>query len=461
MLISYYLYKLQLCARRQVPLTAKNLHAQIIKTGLDQCDPLPNSLLDVYGKCRLVQDALHMFDQMPRRDLVSWASILTALNQANLPHLSLSMLPTMLRHDGLEPDHFVLATLFKACARLDAIRQGKQVHARFLLSPFRDDSVVNSSLIDMYVKCGLPDHARAVFNSISLKNSVPWTAMISGYARSERKLSGSGVDAFHLFIEMRREGVDIVDPLVLSSTIGASANLAALELGRQIHGLVISLGYESCIFISNALVDMYAKCSDILAANEIFGSMQRRDVVSWTSIIVGVAQHGQAEEALALYDEMISAGVKPNEVTFVGLICACSHVGLVSKGRQLFKSMIEDYGISPSLQHYTCFLDLLSRSGHLDEAENLINAMPFKPDEPTWAALLGACTHHNNIEMGIRVADHLLSLKPEDPSTYILLSNIYAGAALWEKVSKVRKLMAVMEIKKQPGHSCIGFGKER
>jgi pentatricopeptide repeat protein len=300
-----------------------------------------------------------MFDQMPHRDLVSWASILTALNQANLPHLSLSMLPTMLRHDGLEPDHFVLATLFKACARLDAIRQGKQVHARFLLSPFRDDDVVNSTLIDMYVKCGLPDNARAVFDSISLKNSVPWTAMISGYARSGRKLSGSGVDAFHLFIEMRREGVDLVDPLVLSSTIGASANLAVLELGKQMHGLVISLGYDSCIFISNALVDMYAKCSDILAANEIFGSMQRRDVVSWTSIIVGVARHGQAEEALALYDEMISAGVKPNEVTFVGLIYACSHVGLVSKGRQLFKSMIEDYGISPSLQHYTSQLAVI------------------------------------------------------------------------------------------------------
>jgi pentatricopeptide repeat protein len=427
-----------------------------------------------------------VFDEMPHRDQVSWASILTALNQANLPHLSLSMLPTMLRHDGLEPDHFVLATLVKACARLDAIRQGKQVHARFLLSQFRDDDVVKSSLVDMYVKCGLPDNARAVFDSISLKNSISWTAMISGYARSGRKLdafdlfkrapvrnlfswtalisglvqSGSGVDAFHLFIEMRREGVDIVDPLVLSSTIGASANLAVLELGKQIHGLVISLGYESCIFISNALVDMYAKSSDILAANEVFGSMQRRDVVSWTSIIVGVAQHGQAEEALALYDGMISAGVKPNEVTFVGLIYACSHVGLVSKGRHLFKSMIEDYGISPSLQHYTCFLDLLSRSGHLDEAENLINAMPFKPDEPTWAALLSACKHHNNIEMGIRVADHLLSLKPEDPSTYILLSNIYAGAALWEKVSKVRKLMASMEVKKQPGYSCIGFGKE-
>ena len=472
--------------RRRTPLTAKNLHAQIIKAGLEHCGPLPNTLIDGYGKCGLIQDALHLFDEMPHRDHVSWASILTAHNQANLPHLTLSMFPSMLKDDELGPDHFVLASLVKACTALGAIRKGKQVHAHFMLSPFRDDNVVKSSLVDMYAKCGLLDNARVVFDSISLKNSVSWTAMISGYARHGRKSeardlfqrvpvrnlfswtafisglvqSGNGVDAFYLFIEMRREGVNIVDPLVLSSIVGASANLAVLELGKQIHGLVITLGYESCIFISNALVDMYAKCSDILAAKEIFGRMQRRDVVSWTSIIVGTAQHGQAKEALAIYDEMIYAGVKPNEVTFVGLIYACSHVGLVSKGRYLFKSMKEDYGINPSLQHYTCFLDLHSRSRQLDEAENLINAMPFKPDEPTWAALLSACKHHNNIEMGIRVADHLLSLEPEDPSTYILLSNIYARAELWEKVSKVRKLMAFMEVKKQPGYSCIELGKE-
>lgn len=486
MLISYYLQQLQLCVRRQSPLTAKTLHAQIFKTGLDQCGPLPNTLVDVYGKCGLVPDANRVFDEMLHRDRVSWASILTAYNLANLPHSTLSMFPTMLKHDGLEPDHFVLASLVKACSRLCAIWQGKQLHARFVLSPFRDDDVVKSSLVDMYAKCGLPDSARAVFDSISSKNSVSCTAMISGYARSGRKSdaiglfksvpprnlfswtaliaglvqSGNATDAFYLFIDMRREEIDIVDPLVLSSIVGASANLTVLELGKQIHGLVIALGYESCIFISNALLDMYAKCSDILAAKDIFGRMQRRDVVSWTSIIVGVAQHGQAEEALALYEEMISASVKPNEVTFVALIYACSHVGLVGKGRQLFKSMSEDYGISPSLQHYTCFLDLLSRSGHLDEAEKLISEMPFRPDEPTWAALLSACKHHNNIKMGIRVADHLLSLEPEDPSTYILLSNIYASAAMWEKVSKVRKLMMVMEVKKQPGYSCIEFGKE-
>ncbi|KAJ0093363.1 hypothetical protein Patl1_26102 [Pistacia atlantica] len=394
--------------------------------------------------------------------------------------------PAMFTLDKLQPDHFVFATLVKACASLGAPRQGKQVHARFVISPFCDDDVVKSSLVDMYVKCGLPDDAHAVFNSIKFKNSVSWTAMLSGYARSGRKneafemfervpvrnlfswtalisgfvQSGNGTDAFYLFIKMRREGVDIGEPLVLSSIVGSCANLASLELGKQIHGLVIALGYESSLFISNALVDMYAKCSDIVAAKNIFGRMRRKDVVSWTSIIVGAAQHGRAEEALAIYDAMVSAGVKPNEVTFVGLIYACSHVGLVSRGRKLFKSMTDDYGISPSLQHYTCLLDLLSRSGHLAEAENVIQAMPFKPDEPTWAALLSACKQHGNMQMGTRVANQLLSLKPEEPSTYILLSNFYASAAMWEHVSKVRKLMAHMEVKKEPGYSCIDTGKE-
>lgn len=188
--------------------------------------------------------------------------------------------------------------------------------------------------------------------------------------------------------------------------------------------------------------------------------MCRKDVVSWTSIIVGTAQHGQAEEALALYDGMVLAGIKPNEVTFVGLIHACSHAGLVSKGRALFRSMVEDYGIAPSLQHYTCLLDLLSRSGHLEEAENLIRTMPVNPDEPTWAALLSACKRHGNTQMAVTIADHLLDLKPEDPSSYILLSNVYAGAGMWENVSKVRKLMMDMEVKKEPGYSCIDLGKE-
>ncbi|XP_062109236.1 pentatricopeptide repeat-containing protein At4g14050, mitochondrial [Humulus lupulus] len=487
MLTSHYLHQLKLCAKSRTPSTVKKLHAQLIKSGIDSWEPLPNTLLDVYGKCTLVKDALQVFDQMPQRDHVSWASVLTAHNQANLPIRTISMFITMSAVDGLQPDHFVFASIVKACACLNDVRLGKQVHGRFMLSAYCRDDVVKSSLVDMYAKCGLVGDAYAVFCSISLKNSASWTAMISGYARSGQKedavrlfermpfrnlftwtalisglvQSGNGTDAFHFFIDMRRERIDIVDPLVLSSIVGACANLAVLELGKQVHGLVISLGYDSCLYISNALVDMYAKCSDILNANEIFGSMQQRDVVSWTSIIVGAAQHGRAKEALALYDKMLVAGVKPNEVTFVGLLYACSHVGLVNRGRALFKSMIKDYGITPSLQHYTCFVDLLSRSGHLDEAENVINLIPFELDEAIWAALLTSCKNRGNTQTGIRIANHLLSTKLEDPSTYIMLSNVYAGANMWENVSKVRKLMASLEVKKKPGYSSIEFGKER
>ncbi|KAH0992537.1 hypothetical protein GBA52_004020 [Prunus armeniaca] len=241
--------------------------------------------LDTYGKCGLVEDALHLFDEMPHRDHVSWASILTAHNQANMPHRTLSMFPAMFESDGVQPDHFVFASVVKACSSLGAVRQGKQVHARFFLSPFCDDDVVKSSLVDMYAKCGLLDNARAAFDSILSKSVISWTAMISGYARSGKKSdafemferlpvknlfswtalisglvqSGHSVDAFYLFIDMRREGIHIVDPLVLSSIVGACANLAVLEPGKQVHSLVIRLGYESCLFISNALVDMYAK----------------------------------------------------------------------------------------------------------------------------------------------------------------------------------------------------------
>ncbi|XP_054787084.1 pentatricopeptide repeat-containing protein At4g14050, mitochondrial isoform X1 [Prosopis cineraria] len=484
--ISQYVLQLQRSSACLNLTLAKKLHAQILKSGLHLREPLPNTLLDAYGKCGIVQNALLLFEEMPHRDCVSWATLLTACNRSNHPHKALSVSCSILKNDKLQPDHFVLASLVKACANVGAVRQGKQVHARFLLSPFWEDDVVKSSLVDMYAKCELPDHARSVFDSISSLNLVSWTAMISGYARNGRKSdaielfcsvpyknlftwtalisgliqSGNEVDGLRFFIEMRKDGIDIVDPLVLSSVVGACANLAVMELGKQIHGLVITLGYESCLFISNALVDMYAKCSDLLAAKDIFYKLCKKDVISWTSIIVGAAQHGQAEEALALYDEMVLAGFKPNEVTFVGLIYACGNVGLVDKGRSLFRSMVEDYNITPSLKHYTCLLDLYSRSGYLEEAENIIETMPFKPDEPTWAALLSACKSHGKTQMAIRIADHLSNTKLEDPSTYILLSNIYAGAGMWEGVSKARESMAMMEVKKEPGYSSVDLGKE-
>ncbi|GJT13324.1 pentatricopeptide repeat-containing protein [Tanacetum coccineum] len=402
---------------------------------------------------------------MPQRNHVSWASLLSAYNQADLPARALSVFQNMFVLDNLQPDHFVFASLVNSCAALRVLRIGQQVHARFSVSSYSCDDVVKSSLVDMYAICGLVDLARAVFDTLNSKNPISWTAMISGYARSGQKAeavkllremkdkslytwtalvtgliqSGHFVSAFHLFIEMRKEGIKIIDPFVLSSVIIGSANLVALELGKELHCLVSKLGFESEPYISNALVDMYAKCSDIVDAKTVFCSIVKKDVVSWTSIIVGLAQHGKAKEVLSLYDDMISNGVKPNEVTFVGLIYACSHVGLVDKGRDLFKSMVE---------------------WHLDEAENLLNTMPFEVDEAVWASLLSACKRFGKTQMGIRVADRLMGLGVKDPSSFILLSNAYAGASMWENVAQVRKLMADMDIKKEPGYSCVHLGKE-
>lgn len=392
----------------------------------------------------------------------------------------------MLSADALRPDHFVLASIASATARLRSLCLGKQLHGHFVASPYSSDDVVKSSLIDMYCKCGVPDDARKVFDSIVAKNSVMWTALISGYVlngRSDEALelfrsmpgrtlfawtalisgfvrSGESVSAVKLFVDMRRDGVSIDDAFVLSSAIGGAADLAAHVLGRQLHSLTMRLGFSSSMIVGNAVVDMYSKCSDIHSAREVFEEITGRDIISWTTMLVGEAQHGRAEEAFSLYDRMVLAGVKPNEVTFVGLIYACSHAGLVQKGRQLFDSMKGEYGINPRLQHYTCYLDLLSRSGHLAEAEELITTMPYVPDEATWASLLSACKKYNNAEMSIRVADNLLELRPKYPSTYVLLSNVYAVNGKWDSVDTVRKLMADMEIRKEPGYSWIEVGRE-
>ncbi|KAL8204642.1 hypothetical protein R6Q57_010265 [Mikania cordata] len=482
----HLLQSLRLCATGGNPFSGKALHARILKIGLDQHGPLPNTLIYMYAKCGLLKDALQVFDEMRQRDPVSWASILTAYNRANLPNQSISIFPGMFARDSLQPDHFVFASLVNSCAALNTLQIGRQVHAQFVLSEFSSDDITKSSLVDMYAKCGSLDDARTVFDTICTKNSVSWTAIISGYAKAGRKSesvkllrdmkvqdlfswtalisgliqSGHFVSAFHLFVEMHKEGIKIIDPFILSSVIGASANLAAQELGKQVHCLVLKLGFESNLYVCNTLIDMYAKCSDIIAAKTVFLYTVEKDVISWTSIIVGLAQHGKAKEALSLYNDMISCGIKPNKVTFVGLIYACSHVGLVNKGCDLFKSMVDDYGLKPNLQHYTCLLDLYSRSGYLDEAENLLNTMPFEVDEAVWASLLSACKRFGKTQMGIRIANCLMGLGVKDPSSYILLSNAYAGASMWENVAKVRRLMEAIDVKKEPGYSCVHLGKE-
>ncbi|WVZ98575.1 hypothetical protein U9M48_044002 [Paspalum notatum var. saurae] len=397
----------------------------------------------------LLPDAHRVFDDAPGRDLHLYSALLTAVSHSSSPALVLPLLRCMLSDDALSPDHFVLASLASAAARLRSLRLGRQLHAHFEASPFRGDDVVKSSLIDMYCKCGVPEDARKVFDSIGVKNNVvlfTWTALISGFVKA-----GNNAGTVELFVDMRRDGVNIDDTFVLATVIGGVADLAALVLGRQLHGFAMRLGFLSSMIVRNALVDMYSKCSDIHSAEEVFEGLASLDIISWTTILIGEAQHGRAEEVLALYDRMVLAAVKPNELD--NELQEGSRRGDASNAEGI-------YGIKPGLQHYTCCLDLLSHSGYLSKAEELITRMPYKPDEAMWGALLSACKKHNDVQMCMRVADNLLELRPKDPSTYILLSNVYAVNCKWDSVAKVRKLMAEMEIRKEPGYSWIEAGKE-
>ncbi|KAL4178890.1 hypothetical protein AMTRI_Chr13g84450 [Amborella trichopoda] len=467
------------------PSHTKQIHALSITSGQAHNPSLLNSLLNAYAKCNISVYAHYVFNQMPTKDIISLTSLLTSLTLSNLPHQALRLFKSTFSRYKLTPDHFLYATLARACTALSSPRLARQVHARFLLSEHSTDDVVKSSLLDMYAKCGRLEEARQMFRQISRPNSIACTAMVSAFAKAgklEEALdlfrdmnltdpiswtalisgfvkSGDGFKALELFLEMRKGGVKL-DPFSLSSVIGASANLAALEQGKQLHSLLVRSGFESSMVVGNALVDMYAKCGDVEASRVIFDGIRARDVVSWTTMLVGLAQHGRAREALDLFTEMRARGLKPNEVTFVGLLYACSHAGLVTEGIHYFDSMSRDHCLTPSLQHYTCMLDLYGRAGLLKEAEELIQSMPKEPDEAAWAALLSACKSHGEAQMGIKIAGHLLSLRPKDPSTYILLSNIYASARMWDEASKVRSLMSDIDAKKRPGFSWVEYGNK-
>uniref|UniRef100_A0A2P2JDS2 DYW domain-containing protein n=1 Tax=Rhizophora mucronata TaxID=61149 RepID=A0A2P2JDS2_RHIMU len=246
-----------------------------------------------------------------------------------------------------------------------------------------------------------------------------------------------------------------VTEVTYSSALRACASLAAMDSGTQIHSLLSKTIYDKNIVVCNALIDMYAKCGGIKDARLVFDRLQERNEVSWNAMISGYSTHGLSGNAINIFEMMLDAEFKPNKLTFVGVLSACSNAGLLDRGQAYFKSMIQDYGIEPCAEHYTCMVWLLGRSGHLDKAIKLIEEIPFGPSIMAWRALLGACVIHNNIELGRISAEHILAIEPQDESAHVLLSNIYANARRWKHVASVRKGMKEKRVKKLPGLSWI------
>eukprot|EP01018_Ginkgo_biloba_P030434 Gb_10709 [translate_table: standard] len=436
------------CSRLGVVQQGKCIHAHVIRNGLESFVSVENSLVAMYAKCGSIKIARHVWDRMSKRDVVSWSSMIAGYVQNEQANEALTLFHQM-QIAGITPDLVTMVNVLPACGHLAALQEGKWIHDYILTSGYELDVLVETALVDMYVKCGRIDVARTLFDKMSNRDVVSWNAMIAGYSHN-----GFAGEALILFHQMNLAHMT-PDSTTMVSVLPAIARLAALQQGKWLHAYIIRNGFESDVSVGNSLIAMYAKCGNIEIAHRWFEKMFERDVVSWSVMIAGYGMHGQWEDALGLFLKMQQTGMKPNYITFVSVLSACSHAGLVDKGWEYFNCMSQGYCITPGVEHYACMVDLLGRAGHLEEAHEFIKRMPIEPDAGVWGALLGACRTHCSIQLAECTLQHLLDLEPKNAGNYVLLSNIYAAAGRWDDVARVRTMLKDQQVKKQPGCSWI------
>ncbi|KAK6927095.1 E motif [Dillenia turbinata] len=439
-----------------------------------------NSLIHFYGSCGDVNLAYRVFANMLDKDVVSWNSMITAFVQGDCPEEALELFRQM-EMNGLKPTNVTMVAVMSACAKKLDLEFGKWVCSFIERNEIGLSLTLNNSMLDMYTKCGSLEDARVLFDRMAEKDIVSWTTMLVGYARmgkydeaqrvfyampnqdiaawnaliSAYEQNGKPKEALTLFYKLQVNKHVMPDQITLVSTLSACAQLGALDLGGWIHVYAKKRGIKLNCHVTTSLIDMYAKCGDIKKALEVFQMADRRDVCVWSAMISGLAMHGQGKAAVDLFEKMLEAKVKPNDVTFTNVLSACSHSGLVREGRALFSQMGPVYGVMPGLMHYGCMVDILGRAGCLEEAAELVEKMPMVPSASVWLSLLGACSIHGNSELAEKACCHVFHLEPNNHGAFVLLSNTYAKAGNWERVSCLRKQMRESGVKKEKGCSLI------
>lgn len=378
----------------------------------------------------------------------NWNNIIRSYTRLESPQNALRIYVSMLRA-GVLPDHYTLPIVLKALSQSFAIQLGKQVHSSGIKLGLQSNEYCETGFINLYCKAGDFDSARKVFDENPEPKLGSWNALISGLSQG-----GLAMDAIDVFVDMKRHGFE-PDGITMVSVMSSCGSIGDLYLALQLHKYVFQAktNERTVILMSNSLIDMYGKCGRMDLAYEVFATMEDRNVSSWTSMIVGYAMHGHAKEALDCFQCMRESGVKPNYVTFIGVLSACVHGGTVQEGRFYFDMMKNVYGITPQLQHYGCMVDLLGRAGLFDDARRMVEEMPMKPNSVVWGCLMGACEKHGNVDMAEWVAEHLQALEPWNEGVYVVLSNIYANKGLWKEVERIRSFMKEGRLAKVPAYS--------
>lgn len=448
-----YVNILKACSSIAAIHEVKIIHVHIAEMNLELDVFVCNSLMDIYIKSGDLRDACRMFDEMENRTVVTWNAIISGHLLYGYSLKGLKLFGEM-KNEGVQPNDVTFITILKACFSIECCHEGKVIHSQIVKSGYELELVVSNTLIDMYTKCGSLEDACRVFNKMPIRDSVTWNTMIAGYTQHWHV-----ENALKLFDQMQQK--DIVPDAVSSvSILKACCSMAAVEQGKLIHAYIIENGIELNVMIGNSLIDMYVRCLSLKDARKMFYILPKRDLVTWNAMMAGYALHNSYEMALHCFNGMQQEDFKPNEVTFVSLLSACSHGGLVEQGCRQFKLMREDYGILPTLDHYTCMADLFGRAGFLNEADDLLQTMPFLHNPQGWTSLLSHCRTHGTIELGRRCFDHLMIMNGRDAAGHILVAAIYTETGMQEDAYGIEEIRNCTHAWKKPGQTFMEIGNQ-
>ncbi|KAL0406450.1 UNVERIFIED_CONTAM: Pentatricopeptide repeat-containing protein, chloroplastic [Sesamum latifolium] len=383
----------------------KTIHGFCLRRCFNDDVVVGTGLLDMYGKCGQLVYAKKIFGAMGLKNEVTWSAMIGACVICNSTREGMELFGKMRMEVGESPSPVMLVTIIRGCAKLNDLSMGRQLHCNTIKLGFNFELMVANTVLSMYAKCGSITDAVRFFEQMQVKDSVSYSGIISGSVQN-----GYAEEALQLFHKMQLVGIE-PEMATMMGFLPACSYLSALQHGICGHGYSVVRGFTADVSICNALIDMYSKCGKVDAARQVFDRMYKKDVVSWNAMIVGYGIHGLGKEAILLFHEIQNVGHKPDEVTFIALLSACSHSGLVTEGKHLFLVMSQEFDIVPKMDHYFCMVDLLGRAGLLDEAYKLISMMPYEPDAHLWNALLAACRIHKNIELGRKF---LIKFKPWD-----------------------------------------------
>ncbi|CAN8265390.1 unnamed protein product [Cochlearia groenlandica] len=442
------------CSRLLYLERGKEIHRKYVKKGFETDEYVNSALVVMYGKCGCLEMAREVFQKMPRKSLVAWNSVIRSYVAKGDSKSCIEILNKMVIK-GTRPSQMTLTCILMACSRSPSLQHGKAVHGYVIRSVVDADIYLNCSLIDLYFKCGEAKLAETVFANTQKAAVEPWNVMISGYVGV-----GKWFKAVEVYDQMVSVGVK-PDVVTFTSVLPACSQLSVLEKGKAIHLSITESRLETDELLTGALLDMYAKCGDIKEAIRVFNSIPNKDVVSWTVMISAYGSHGQPKEALYHFDEMQKFGVIPDGVTYLAVLSACNHAGFIDEGVKLFKQMSSKYGIKPSIEHYSCLIDILGRAGRLLEAYNILQLNTETRDNAELLrTLFAACCLHRDHSLGDKIARLLVEKHPDDASTYTVLLNLHASCESWDAARQVRSKMKEEGLKKKPGCSWVEINEQ-